>query len=49
MLYLTGNMIFLVLIEWAEQFLLYIDLTEKRAARRNAKTLTMSFPILTPS
>jgi hypothetical protein len=39
---------FLVLIEWAEQFL-YIDLTKKRAARRNAKTLTMSFPIFTPS
>jgi hypothetical protein len=48
MLYSTGNMIFLVLIEWAEQFL-YIDLTKKRAARRNAKTLTMSFPNLTPS
>lgn len=48
MLYSTGNMIFLVLIEWAEQFL-YIDLTKKRAARSNAKTLTMSFPNLTPS
>lgn len=41
-------MIFLVLIEEAEQFLLY-DLTKKRAARRNAKNLTMSFPNLTPS
>jgi hypothetical protein len=39
---------FFVLIEEAEQFLLY-DLTKKRAARRNAKTLTLSFPIFTPS
>jgi hypothetical protein len=37
-------MIFLVLIEWSELFL-YIDLTKKRAARRNAKTLTLSFLI----
>jgi hypothetical protein len=44
MLYLTGNMIFFVLIEWVEVFL-YIDLTKKRAARRNAKTLTLSFLI----
>jgi hypothetical protein len=44
MLYLTVNMIFLVLIEWAELFL-YIDSTKKRAARRNAKTLTLSFLI----
>jgi hypothetical protein len=45
MLYLTGDTIFLVLIEWTELFL-YIDLTKKRAARRNAKALTLSFPIL---
>jgi hypothetical protein len=37
-------MIFLVLIEWSELFL-YIDLIKKRAARRNAKTLTLSFLI----
>ena len=36
MLYVTVNMIFFVLIEWAELFL-YIDLTKKRAARRIAK------------
>ncbi len=48
MLYLTGNMIFLVSKEWAELFL-YIDLTKKRAARRNAKDLTLSFPILPKS
>ena len=44
MLYLTVNMIFLELIEWSELFL-YIDLIKKRAARRNAKTLTLSFLI----
>jgi hypothetical protein len=44
MLYLTGNMIFLVSIECAELFL-YIDLTKKRVARRNGKTLTLSFLI----
>jgi hypothetical protein len=42
MLYLTGNMIFFVLIEWAELFL-YIDLTKKKSSKKKWQNLNIVF------